>query len=291
MKALSIIFSMLLIIISSTLVSGQNLQNTHKSTAEQLIATIIKNTGSSAIPNTVDVIKEGDPQTPVTGIITCMFATMDVLKQAVIKNCNFLIVHEPLYYNHLDDTKTLQYDPVYLEKKRFITDHKLVIWRFHDYIHSMKPDGIETGMITKLGWKEYTVNGTTNQFVLPETTLKELLKNLKKIFPKNAFYVVGNPDMKLKNVWFAAGAPGSSRHISLLEDKNVDVVIGGEAQQWETYEYMRDAVDQGKNKAIIFLGHINSEEAGMDYCSSWLKGFIKDIPVYFVECGPSFWSY
>jgi hypothetical protein len=29
---------------------------------------------------------------------------------------------------------------------------------------------------------------------------------------------------------------------------------------------MRDAVDQGKNKAIIFLGHINSEEAGMDYC-------------------------
>jgi Uncharacterized conserved protein len=291
MKALSIIFSMLLIIISSTLVSGQNLQNTHKSTAEQLIATIIKNTGSSAIPNTVDVIKEGDPQTPVTGIITCMFATMDVLKQAVIKNCNLLVVHEPLYYNHLDDTKTLQYDPVYLEKKRFITDHKLVIWRFHDYIHSMKPDGIETGMITKLGWKEYTVNGTTNQFVLPETTLKELLKNLKKVFPKNAFYVVGNPDMKLKNVRFAAGAPGSSRHISLLEDKNVDVVIGGEAQQWETYEYMRDAVDQGKNKAIIFLGHINSEEAGMDYCSSWLKDFIKDIPVYFVECGPSFWSY
>jgi putative NIF3 family GTP cyclohydrolase 1 type 2 len=155
----------------------------------------------------------------------------------------------------------------------------------------MKPDGIETGMITKLGWKEYTVNGTTNQFVLPETTLKELLKNLKKVFPKNAFYVVGNPDMKLKNVRFAAGASGSSRQISLLEDKNVDVVIGGEAQQWETYEYMRDAVDQGKNKAIIFLGHINSEEAGMDYCSSWLKGFIKDLPVYFVECGPSFWSY
>jgi hypothetical protein len=182
MKALSIIFSMLLIIISSTLVSGQNLQNTHKSTAEQLIATIIKNTGSSAIPNTVDVIKEGDPQTPVTGIITCMFATMDVLKQAVIKNCNLLVVHEPLYYNHLDDTKTLQYDPVYLEKKRFITDHKLVIWRFHDYIHSMKPDGIETGMITKLGWKEYTVNGTTNQFVLPETTLKELLKKLDREF-------------------------------------------------------------------------------------------------------------
>lgn len=291
MKALSIIFTFLLIIICSGLVNGQNAQNVNKTTAEQVIATIIKNTGSNVIPKTVDVIKEGDPETPVNGIVTCMFATMDVLKQAVSKNCNLIIVHEPLYYNHLDETKMFQNDPVFLEKKQFINDHKLVIWRFHDYIHSMKPDGIETGMVSKLGWKEYAVKGTTNQFVLPETTLKELLKNLKQVFPKNAFYVVGNPDMKLKNVRLAAGAPGSARHISLLEDKNVDVVIGGEAQQWETYEYMRDAVDQGRNKAVIFLGHINSEEAGMDYCSLWLKSFIKNVPVYFVECGPSFWSY
>lgn len=291
MKALSIIFTFLLIIICSGLVNGQNAQNVNKTTAEQVIATIIKNSGSNVIPKTVDVIKEGDPKTPVNGIVTCMFATMDVLKQAVSKNCNLIIVHEPLYYNHLDETKMFQNDPVFLEKKQFINDHKLVIWRFHDYIHSMKPDGIETGMVSKLGWKEYTVKGTTNQFVLPETTLKELLKNLKQVFPKNAFYVVGNPDMKLKNVRLAAGAPGSARHISLLEDKNVDVVIGGEAQQWETYEYMRDAVDQGRNKAVIFLGHINSEEAGMDYCSLWLKSFIKNVPVYFVECGPSFWSY
>jgi putative NIF3 family GTP cyclohydrolase 1 type 2 len=42
--------------------------------------------------------------------------TMDVLKQAVVKNCNLIIVHEPLYYNHLDDTKMLQNDPVFLEK-------------------------------------------------------------------------------------------------------------------------------------------------------------------------------
>jgi putative NIF3 family GTP cyclohydrolase 1 type 2 len=259
--------------------------------AGQVMAGIIKNTGSPEIPNTVDVLKEGDPAIPVTGIVTCMFATMDVLKQAVSKNCNLIIAHEPLYYNHRDETAMLQNDPVYNEKKKFIIDHKLVIWRFHDYIHSMKPDGIEMGMLDKLGWKDLVVKGTKNQFVFPQMTLSDLLKNLKKTFPKNAFYVIGNPDMKLTNVRLAEGAPGSARHISLLEDKNVDVVIAGEAQQWETYEYMRDAVDQGKNKAIVFLGHINSEEAGMNYCATWLKTFIIDVPVYFVECNPSFWSY
>lgn len=248
-------------------------------------------TGASPIPNTVDIIKEGDPSTPVVGIATCMFATMDVLKQAVNKGCNLIVTHEPIYYNHLDETTQLQSDPVFLEKKKYIHDHHLVIWRFHDYIHSIKPDGILSGMVVKLGWKNYAVNDQMNQFVLPEITLSGLLENLKKTFPKNSFYIVGNPEMKVTNIWFAAGAPGSGEHIKLLERKDVDIVITGEAQQWETYEYARDAVAQGRNKAVIFFGHINSEEAGMDFCADWMRIFIKDVPICFIECGPSYWSY
>lgn len=259
--------------------------------ASEIINQIIDRTGAAKIPNTVDVIKEGDPQTQVTGIITTMFATMPVLKEAVSKKCNLIIVHEPLYYNHADEKERFSGDPVFLEKQKFIKDNKLVIWRFHDYIHSMKPDGITTGMIEKLGWKKYLVKGSTDRFSLPEMTLEDLLKNLKKSFPENAFYVVGKPGMLLKNVQLDPGAPGSASHIRSLEDPDLDVVIGGEAQQWETYEYMRDAVDQGRKKAIIFLGHIPSEEAGMEYCAEWLKSFIKNVPVYFIKSGPSFWSY
>jgi putative NIF3 family GTP cyclohydrolase 1 type 2 len=290
MKSISFVFLIMFAMILSGTLRAQNSQ-IKTETAEQVISAIIKKTGSNIISNTVDVIKEGDPKTQVKGIITCMFATMDVLKQAVTKNCNLIIVHEPLYYNHLDETEKLQNDPVFLEKRKYISDHQLVIWRFHDYIHSMRPDGIGTGMVAKLGWKNYLVKGTTDQFLLPETTLKELLNNLKQVFPKNAFYVIGNPDLKLTRVILAAGAPGSTTHIRLLENKNVDVVLAGEAQQWETYEYTRDAVDQGRKKAIIFLGHINSEEAGMDYCASWLKSFLSDMPVNYIECGSSFWSF
>jgi putative NIF3 family GTP cyclohydrolase 1 type 2 len=287
MKMLSLLFTCLL----PFLLTGQNYSPKTVTTADQVIQSIIKMTGSAIIPNTVDVIKEGDSSTPVVGIATCMFATMDVLKQAVSKGCNLIIAHEPVFYNHLDETSGLQKDAVYLEKKKYINDNHLVIWRFHDYIHSIKPDGILSGMIVKLGWKNYAVADQPNQFVFPETTLKGLLENLKKTFPKNSFYVVGNPEMKVKNVWLAEGAPGSGLHIHLLEKEDADVVITGESEQWETYEYARDAVSQGRNKAVIFLGHINSEEAGMDYCADWLKTIIKDIPVTFIECGPSYWSY
>jgi putative NIF3 family GTP cyclohydrolase 1 type 2 len=269
-------------------ISGQSQDG---NSASAIVESIIKHTESAPVPNTVDVFKAGDPQTRVTGIVTTMFATMDVLRKAVAMNCNLIIVHEPVFYNHRDETNQFQNDQVFLEKKKYIDDNKLVIWRFHDYIHNIKPDAIDYGMALKLGWLKYTDGVNQQRFLLPETTLKDLLVTLKKIFPGNAFNVIGDPEMKLTRVMFSAGAPGSSAHFRMLEDQNTDVVIAGEVSQWETYEYVRDAVSQDRNKAIIFLGHVTSEEPGMEYCAEWLKGFFKDIPVSFVASGPSYWSY
>jgi putative NIF3 family GTP cyclohydrolase 1 type 2 len=288
-----IISALIMIILILGLLNPASSQSTvkeNKLTAKQVIDLIIKNTGAAIIPGTVDVFKEGNPEAEVTGIVTCMFAPMEVLKQAVSKNCNLIIVHEPVYYNHPDETKQLENDAVFLEKQKYIRDHNLVIWRFHDYIHSMQPDGVLTGMADKLGWRKYAVNAKLNQFKFPETTLKAFVENMKKTFPQNPFYIVGNPEMKIANVYLTPGAPGSQEHIQQLEKKDVDVIITGESPQWETYEYVRDASQQGRNKAVIFMGHIPSEESGMDFCATWMKTFIKDVPVTFISCGPSFWA-
>lgn len=264
-------------------------QKSHSAGA--IIEKIIKQTGAAEVNNTVDVIKEGDPNTQVKGIVTCMFATMEVLKKAVKANCNLIIVHEPLYYNHRDNTEQFQNDAVFLAKKKYINDNNLMIWRFHDYSHQIKPDAIIAGQIEKFGWEQYMDAANYGEFIFPKRTLTELLKDLKGTFPESTFQVVGDPNMKLTNVAFVPGATGSSAHISKLRKKEIDVVIAGEVPEWETYEYTRDAVSQGKNKAVIFIGHINSEESGMKYCASWLEGFIKDIPISFVACGSSFWTY
>ena len=287
MKTLATLFLCMI----SVLLSGQNSPKRNPHTAGQLIQTIIDKTGADKIPGTVDVIKEGNPDTPVTGIASCMFATMDVLKEAVSMGCNFIVTHEPLYYNHLDETTRFVNDPVMQEKRKYILDHHLVIWRFHDYYHAMKPDGIQEGMAEKLGWKKYSVNHELKHFILPETSLEALVQGLKKIFPGNTINVVGRPELKVTNVWLQPGAPGTEGHVLALENKDADVLITGESPQWETYEYARDAMQQGRNKAVIFLGHIPSEDYGMDFCVRWLKTFIQDIPIHFIECGPSFRTY
>ncbi len=78
--------------------------------------------------------------------------------------------------------------------------------------------------------------------------------------------------------------------IRSLQRGDVEVLIIGETNEWETVEYVRDAVNIGKRKALIIIGHANSEETGMDYCAEWLKNFINEIPIELIEAGDSFWT-
>jgi hypothetical protein len=92
--------------------------------------------------------------------------------------------------------------------------------------------------------------------------------------------VVGNPQMKLTRVGLAPGASGPQRHRNMLQRDNLEVLVI--VPEWETIEYVTDAVSEGKKKARILLGHIPSEQAGMEDCAEWLKTFVKEVPVKFI---------
>ena len=47
-------------------------------------------------------------------------ATFDVLKRAAKSNRNFVITHEPTFYNHQDQTAAFEQDATYQAKQRFI---------------------------------------------------------------------------------------------------------------------------------------------------------------------------
>lgn len=51
----------------------------------------------------------------------------------------------------------------------------------------------------------------------------------------------------------------------LLNQPDVDVLVGGETREWEANEYVRDSAAVGQPQGLVMLGHRNSEEAGMAY--------------------------
>jgi hypothetical protein len=75
-----------------------------------------------------------------------------------------------------------------------------------------------------------------------------------------------------------------------LQQDAVEVLVIGEAREWETVEYVADAVTAGRKKALIILGHIPSEQDGMAEFARWLGTFVKEVPVTFVPAADPFWA-
>jgi hypothetical protein len=66
----------------------------------------------------------------------------------------------------------------------------------------------------------------------------------------------------------------------------VDVVIGGEQHEaddgFDNVEYVLDAASLGIPKGVIMLGHVISEQTGMEDLGHWLRTLLHDVPIQFV---------
>ena len=266
--------------------------NKTQPTAREIVKRIQDHVGVPWQTNTVDTFKAGDPDTKVTGVAVTMMATLDVLQRAAASGQNLVITHEPTFYNHedrFDQIPQKENDDVLAAKLAFINDHHLVIWRFHDHWHGRNPDGIEAGMVRVLGWQAFQDKQNQYLFTLPETTVEKLAYFLRDRLNLKVMRVVGERAMKVSRVALSPGASGMTHEITALEIPYVQLLITGESREWETVEYVADAVTEKKNKALIILSHIPSEQAGMEECARWLKPLVPEVPVEFVPAAQPFW--
>ncbi|MFZ6029495.1 MAG: Nif3-like dinuclear metal center hexameric protein [Chloroflexota bacterium] len=255
-------------------------------TVHAVIDTILGAIPGSFASDTVDTLKAGDPSAEVTGIVTTFLASQAVLQKAVDLRANLIITHEPTFYNHPDRVDWLAGDPVYQAKYRFIAEHHLNIWRFHDNLHTCRPDPTFAGITAALGWGAYETQPA--QYRLPPVTLHELAQALKTGLGASTLRVIGSPDLICRSAAVLVGAWGGINQMSLWRETDVDVLIVGETPEWETVEYARDAVLQGRAKALIVTGHANSEEPGMKWLVGWLRPMFPGLPVQHVPVGDPF---
>ncbi len=254
---------------------------------QSVIETILIQIPDALAMDTVDTLKAGDPSQQITGIVTTFLASQAVLEKAVNLGANLIITHEPTFYNHLDETDWLTDDPIFQEKKEYIERNKLVIWRFHDNLHRLQPDPTIVGIYKSLGWEDY-VNEEQGILKIPAVSLSELAQMIKDRLGIDTLRMVGDPEMVCQTAAILVGAWGGLNHMKFWRQSGVDVLIVGEIAEWETNEYTRDAVIQGRNRGLIITGHANSEEPGMEWLVDWLRPIFPDVPIHHVPVGDPF---
>jgi len=256
-------------------------------TVQDIIDLILQEGGLSPIPNTVDTIKAGQASQVVTGIVTTMFPTIAIIEETAKRKANFIIAHEPSFYNHLDKPEWVKDNSILKQKQQLLEKYQIAIWRFHDYCHSLKPDAVSYGVIKKAGWLPYYTAGQAT-LTIPSLSLQQLARHLKTALGIQQVRVIGNLQQSCARIALMPGAAGGQRQVTVAETEKPDVLIVGESPEWETVEYMRDAALLGEKKSLIVLGHSVSEEPGMEYFADWLQPKIAPLTVTHITSGNPF---
>jgi putative NIF3 family GTP cyclohydrolase 1 type 2 len=259
-------------------------------TVSQVIALIIAEAPGGKLSETVDTLKSGSGDQVVTGIVTTMFATVKVIEAAAKIKANFIITHEPSFYNHTDDVNWVENNEVVKAKIALLEKYQISVWRFHDYWHAMKPDGILHGFLLKTGWLPYDTKEETI-FQIPAKPLNEIIRDLKDSLKIPHLRYIGDLYANCSIIALLPGAWGGQKQLRALVSSKADLIIVGESSEWETPEYIRDARALGKQVSMIVLGHAFSEEPGMEWLVQWLQPKVPGIRVSHIASGEPFtWS-
>ena len=257
-------------------------------TAQQIVDRIRANVGVPWRDATSDTFKAGDPQAIVTGVATTVMATLPVLRQAAGAGRNLIVTCEPTFYNGNDDPGPRAADPIYLAKKAFIDERRLVIWRFQEHWGARSPNEFAAALADTLGWGKLRTAGNPLVYSIPPTTLGALAAHARAgLGVRGGMRVIGDPDMRIRRVFVSPGTTSLQATIDNLPQ--ADVILSGEPREWEAVEYVADSASAGRPKGMIAVGRVVSEEPGMRACAAWLRSLVTEVPIESIAVGDPYW--
>ena len=93
--------------------------------------------------------------------------------------------------------------------------------------------------------------------------------------------------MTVRRIGLLPGYTLIQASIAMLPD--VDVIVAGEVQEWESATYAQDVAFAGLKKGFISIGRVVNEAPGMQVCADWLKTIVPEVPVRFISAGDPYW--
>lgn len=233
---------------------------------------------------TRDKVLYGNVDQECTGIVTCIWATADVIRQAQELGANLIIPHEALFWNHGDHQDVVAENATFQAKRDLLNAWGGAVWRCHDYIHSGVPldangalaDGIFYGFAWKMDWLEARTGDIARSmdFEIPEVTGRELARNMVSKLGLAGVRLVGDPAARVRRVQIPMHVMGGPQDTALANATDAaggpDCLLGMEFIDFTTCEYIRDAAQLGRGKCAIVLGHFNLEEPGMEHMATWI---------------------
>jgi putative NIF3 family GTP cyclohydrolase 1 type 2 len=276
-------------------------------TANGVVEKIRSRASSAWMGGTSEGFQCGDLNAKVTGIAIAWTPTIEALQKAISLRHNLMISMEPPFWREFGTVRTevsmgtpsikvLEASSVYQYKKKLIDDHGTILWRFNENYRALPSNPRLSALARTLGYKAHENPAATQKlaaigagvYAISEISLADLAKSARDSANAKALRVLGDPTEKVKSVALMPGYIEDEDIMTMVHDRNVDVVVCGEPCEWEAFEYAEDWITAGWGKGMIMLGRAASEDPGSKELAAWIRAFITDVPVTGIAVGEPF---
>jgi putative NIF3 family GTP cyclohydrolase 1 type 2 len=220
--------------------------------------------------HTTDGFLAGDPATEVTALAVVWMGTREALAEAIRQGCRICIVHEPLYHGGQGEEDTMLRFPAMREKRSWIEQQGLTVYRCHDVWDQLPGIGILDSWARLLGLSDPVAGeGFVRVFDVEGETAGTIARRVAaatRPFGQEAVELLGNPDRPVRRLALGTGA--ITPFTTFVDRYGADMAICSD----DGFTYWREggtALDLDIPVAVV--NHAVTELAGVESLARHLR--------------------
>ena len=279
-------------------------------TVSDVIAKLHTAVGPTWKDSAWDGLQSGSMDATVTGIAVGWSPGLALLKEAVARSCNLILVKDPVYWYEKEDplkkfdsatsrfaegmVGSTQWDTIaktdlYRIKRDYIAAHQLNIYRISENWDGNRSLAMY-GFLRALGWKQTESliadprfpNARTAIVQIPADDLLHVAQHAKKSVSASSTRVLGDPAAKVAKIAVHSGflTIYAATKIGLTPD--LDAFLTGETCEWEAFTYAEDWISSGKGKGFIMTGLAPASNAAAHEVAAWVQQTLPSAKVEFL---------
>ena len=202
-----------------------------------------------------------------TGVVTCLDATLDVIKMAVDNGCNMVVSHHPMIYYPL---QKVDEEEVHGEAVAYAIKNDVTVYSAHTNFDKCEI-GTNATLVKLFDGKIIETNGCCFLCEINPTTVRDFAIKIANVLEDKSVKVAGNPDKTVTRFAVCSGGGGGAYSFLEYAVKNADVYVSGDMP----HHIYLEAVN--RDFACIEFSHYASEITCEDVFKSILDNKVKVI--------------
>jgi len=240
---------------------------------------------------TVDTVKAGDGNRDIRRAEVCWYPSFDTIREAANRDCQLLVCHEPMFWEHSVDELSWRRKGPGVPKQRLLEETNMVVLRVHDTWDQWPEIGIRDSWAAFLGFEKRVYASENHNYhaiyEIPKQPLKAFAQDIANrvgVIGEDSVQVIGDPGKLVCRPAIGVGCVIPNQETI---ESGADVLIGcyDGAQYWRDRERFFES-----GAAVITVEHGTCELPGIESLCRYLAQQYPDVTFEYLAEHPLTWT-